>query len=472
MSTHDLITLPWRPRAKDFEQRSIAEGELPTVMRRHIFTGAMGGAYGLLTTHIFFVAFGNALGVTVFQWGLYGAITTFALAFQLLSAHWAAQLGQRKLLWWATETLSRVLKAIGLVTAFVFYTQGNLPAAAFSLIFWLCMSGVLAAMSQPIWFSWLADIIPAPIHGRFMGRRDVWVSLFIVALAVPAGWASDAFAGDAKTAVLMTILMAGIALGMMDVSIHRTIPEPPMAPDRETTFRERILTPLRDRNYRPWLLFAGAWNFAAFLGNTLANVYFIDHLGLSKDFLGGAVVLIAVPLLAIAVTSRWSGVLVDRLGVRRMLAVSHLCWAVVPIFWVVATPRTALFWLTVSMVISGAATSPAVNAANKLITRTPPRHLRAMYMAMSTCVGALAGGFGALSGGIFLTWFGDLEWILGGVTFVSFHLLFLASLVLRVASWTLLLRIKTPEFDRLPVNIVPDEAPVYIPSEASPEKAA
>jgi MFS family permease len=470
MSRHSITALPWTPRAKDFTQRAIPDGELPAVMWRHIYTGAFGGAYGVLTTNIFFIAFGNALGVTVFQWGLHGAITTFALAFQLISAHWAARLGHRKLLWWATEGFSRVLKAFGLAMSFMFYVRGDLKAAAFSLIFWMCMSGVFSAMSQPIWFSWLADIIPERIHGRFMGRRDVWVSLFIVALVIPGGMATDAYTGDAKTAVLATILLGAIALGIVDVSIHRTIPEPPMSPDRETSFRERILTPLQDRKFRPWLLFAGAWNFAAFLGNTLANVYFIDNLGLSRNYLGGAVVLIAVPLTAVAITSRWSGILVDRLGVRRMLAIANFCWAIVPIFWVVATPRTALFWLTVSSAVSGAATSPSVNAANKLITRTPPRHQRAMYMAMSTCVGSLAGGLGALAGGVFLTWLGNAHWNLFGWTFIPFQLLFLASLVLRLGSWALLFRVKTPDFDR--ATVAPVAEPILTEVEPQPVKAA
>ena len=84
----------------------------------------------------------------------------------------------------------------------------------------------------------------------------------------------------------------------------------------------------------------------------------------------------------------------------------------------------------------------------------------------------MAGGLGALAGGVFLTWLGDVHWTVGGVTLIPFQLLFLASLALRVVSWTLLFRVKTPDFDRASVDTVPEEAPAYIPSEASPEKAA
>jgi len=476
---HDMVpnifAIPLVPRARDFNPRDIDAQELPAIMRRHIYTGAMGGAYGWLTTNLFFVALGNALGMTVFQWGVLNAFCTFALAFQLFSAHWAARLGHRRLLWWAAEGTSRLMKLTGLAMALYFYRQGNLSAASYSLLLWLCLSGVFAALAQPVWFSWLTDIIPERIHGSFMGRREVWVSLLVVALAVPAGYAADAFTGDVETAMLTIIFLFGVLLGMMDISMHRVIPEPPMAPDLGVTFKQRVLVPLRDRQFRPWLVFAGAWSFSQALSGPLAMVYFVDDLRLSDNFLGGAVVLIAVPLLAVVLTSRRLGILVDRIGVRRMLLVTYLSCAILPIFWIVATPETALFWLTVSAAVGGAAGAPAVNAGNKLITRTPPRHQRAMYMAMSTCVGSLAGGLGPLVAGVFLVALGDVRWTVAGMSVGAFHLLFLVSLVLRVGAWGLLFRVQPPEFDLVARRVVVDgaAAPCYGEAgEVVPEKAA
>ena len=56
-------------------------------MRRHILTGAMGTIYGVLTTGMYLVAFGNAIGVSIQRWGILmnTAICSFAIAFQLIS---------------------------------------------------------------------------------------------------------------------------------------------------------------------------------------------------------------------------------------------------------------------------------------------------------------------------------------------------------------------------------------------------
>lgn len=476
MIVPNLFALPLAPRARDFNPRAIDDHELPWIMRRHILTGAMGGAYAWLTTNLFFIALGNALGVTVFQWGVLNAFCTFALAFQLVSAHWAARLGHRRLLWWSAEGTARLLKLAGLGMGLYFYRRGDLTMASYSLLFWLCLSGVFAALAQPVWFSWLTDIIPERIHGRFMGRREVWVSLLVVMLAVPAGFAADACTADAKTVVLSIVFLLGILLGIVDVSLHRAIPEPPMTPDRSVTFKQRILVPVRDREFRPWLKFAAAWSFSQALSGPLAMIYFVDNLRLRENFVGGALVLVAVPLTAVVLTSRWSGILVDKIGVRRMLLITYLSCAILPVFWVIATPDTALFWLTVSSIIGGAAGSPAVNAGNKLITRTPPRHQRAMYMAMSTCIASLAGGLGPLVAGVFLAGLGDLHWTWRGWDVTPFHLLFLTSFALRIASWSLIFRIPTPEFDRAAVgkpagDIQP--APVLAAlQETAPERAA
>jgi MFS family permease len=372
MQGHSFKVLPLAPRSADFDPRPIDPVELPGIMRRHIYTGAMAGVYGTFTNGIFLIAFGNALGVTVLQWGVHGAITCFALALQIISAHFGACHGRRKLLWWAAESTARLLKTVALVSALAFYAYGYPGAAAMSLITWLCISSMFSAVAAPVWYSWLVDIIPERVHGRFMGRRDLWISLLTVAAVIPAGWAIDAFGDELKTTVLAAIFLAGVVLGILDVSLHRVIPEPPTDRDSGTSLWARLRVPLHDPEFRPWLTFVGVWNFAMFLGGALSGIYFIENLGLRDNFLGGAVVLIVVPLLAVVFTSKWLGALVDSIGVKRMLVLSHFCWALLPAFWVLATPQTAIFWLGLSSIIGGAAGSPAVNAANKLVSRTPP----------------------------------------------------------------------------------------------------
>jgi len=435
------------PRFEDFQYRTISPNEMPQVMRRHIVTGAMGATYGTLTTGMYLVAFGNAIGVSIEQWGILTAVCSFAIAFQLVSAYWAARVGYRRLIWFVLETTSRLLRATALGLAFLFLKWGHSGTAALSMILLLSLGSFFAAAATPPWYSWLADIIPEKVHGSFMGRRDAWISLGVIGIALPASYGFDRVLPDFKAQVLAIIFGVGFLLGMIDLVLHRTIPEPPAARQPDGSFRKAVLAPLLDRDYRSWLVFTTCWNFAMFLGGALATIYFVDNLRIRDNFLGGSIVLIAVPLIGTMLTSKWSGSLVDRLGVRRVLAVSYFFWGILPIFWIVATPGTALFWLTVSSAFGGAACSAGVNASNKLILRVPPRSQRAMYLAVTACLNNVAGGIASLMAGYFLAGLGDRHWFLWGKDFVPFDLLFALSFILRLASWLLIFRLPTPRFD-------------------------
>jgi MFS family permease len=438
---------PFVPGAEDFRYHAIAPDELPRVMRRHILTGTMGTIYGMLTTGMFLVAFGNAIGVSIEQWGILTAICSFAIAFQLVSAYGAARVGYRRLIWYLLETASRLLRATGLGLAFLLFKWGDNGVAALCLIALLSAGSFFAAAATPPWYSWLADIIPERVHGSFMGRRDAWISLGAIGIALPLSYCLDRVLPEFKVDVLAVIFGVGFLLGMVDMFMHRVIPEPPPARKLDGTLSDLVLAPLLDRQYRSWLVFTTFWNFAMFLGGALATIYFVNDLRIRDNFLGGSIVLIAVPLLGTMLTSKWSGALVDRLGVRRVLMVSYFFWGILPVFWIIATPATALFWLTINAAIGGAASSAAVNASNKLILRVPPRSHRAMYMAVTACLNNAAGGVAALIAGYFLAGMGDRHWFLWGKDFVPFDLLFAISFVLRLASWLLIFRLPTPGFD-------------------------
>ncbi len=49
------------------------------------------------------------------------------------------------------------------------------------------------------------------------------------------------------------------------------------------------MTPLRDRRFRPWLVFTASWNLSQSLGGSLATLYLLENIGFKNDLLGGHV---------------------------------------------------------------------------------------------------------------------------------------------------------------------------------------
>ena len=91
--------------------------ERPSIMRRHIYTGAMGNIWAQLISGIFFVYFGTAVGMSEFQWGLMGGISSWVIGAQIVSARIAERTGKRKLIWFRFALTDRLVRLTGIVLA-------------------------------------------------------------------------------------------------------------------------------------------------------------------------------------------------------------------------------------------------------------------------------------------------------------------------------------------------------------------
>jgi hypothetical protein len=237
-----------------------------------------------------------------------------------------------------------------------------------------------------------------------------------------------------KLAVVLVAFTVAWILGVVDIVLHGSIPEPPMHVAPERRILHQVAQPLRDHRFRPWLVFIGCWTFSMTLGGALSDVYVVEQLGIKRNFLGGTLAMTGVMLLGSVLTGRWSGRLVDGLGVRRVLMGGHLGWGTLPLFWVGATPATALGWLAASNLVGGTFSTAAGTAANKLVTRLPPPAARTMYIAVSSTLASLLGGLGSMVAGVLLRATGQGPLVFLGITVRPFIFLFLVSAALRLAS--------------------------------------
>lgn len=420
-----------------FGHRSILPEELPAVLNKHILTGAMGTAWGNLMTGVLYVSFGNGIGMTRFQWGILGAVSSWVIALQPLAALMVDRTGSRKMVWFWACLLERVLRALGVLFSYLLWKAGSLNAAL-ALMAAVCLACLLGTFQGPPWYSWLADIVPPEIHGRFWGRRETWVSVATIAAVVPASLLVDLVPESVKGDALAAVFAAATAIGLVDIFLHVAIPEPAPRHVPPSRFFHRIREPFRDPGFRPWLAFVLAWNFSVMLGYSLSNLYFLDNLGIRNNLFGGTMAMTVVNLLAGVVTARASGRLIDKLGIRRVLLIGYLFWSLIPLAWICAVPRTALFWLAVASLIGGSFAMAANMAGLKFLTRSPPPQSRTMYVAVSNTLGVLAQGAGTFAAGAFLHAFASVSFQVLGLIVSGFPLLFLASFALRLASALLL----------------------------------
>jgi len=416
-----------------FHRREIAPAELPWILRRYILTGCLGTLMNTLLGSILFTWFGNTVGMSQFHWGVLSAIGSWVVLVQPLGALLGMRWGSRKMVWYRFAVLERLLRLAALFGAF-FAWRAGLPSSWIILVAVVSVANVAANLASPPWWGWVATIIPQEIQGSFWGRRDMWTSIVVAAVLLPITFLLDRIPTEAKPAAVLAALAAAGAMGILDILLHAAIPEPPALAETRTGTLDRVLKPVRDRRFRPWLVFISAWNFGMSLGGSLCSLHFLDNLGLKDNLLGGAVALNVVGLVGSILSARRMGRLVDRWGCRRILLIGHVGWAFLPLFWLLATPRTAVLWLSIQSVVSGVFATAASNAGMKLVTRFPPPEDSPMYVAVSNSLANIAGGIGALAAGSFLQVMGGWTAPVGRLTLSAFPLLFLASFILRLAS--------------------------------------
>lgn len=435
-------SLERRGRQRYFLRRPVQPGELPSLMKKHIFTGTLGSAWGVVITGIIYVYFGNAIGMTQFQWGILGGLSAWVVVVQPLGALLGENAGSRKLVWFWTALTDRVLRLVGVVVAFLLWRAGH-PAAYLFFMLGICVATLIGNLSPGPWFGWLATIIPQEVQGTFWGRRDSWISLVVIAVILPSGLLMDLVPPGGKLEIAAVILAAASVLGLVDIFIHGTIPEPPLAAKSSGGSLSGMLVPLRDKSFRPWLVFTASWNLSMGLGGALCVLYFMENLRFKNDLLGGMFAVSVTGLVGTLLAARTVGRMVDRIGVKRVLFIGYFFWCMIPAIWLFATPRTAIFWVGLAGLIGGIFPAAATNAGVKLVTRFPAPEESGMYMAVSTMVGSIAGGLASLIAGRFLYFMGERSITVLGLVVSAFPLLFIVSFILRlISTFTLIPKIR------------------------------
>ncbi len=115
----------------------------------------------------------------------------------------------------------------------------------------------------------------------------MWIAVATMISVVPAGVLMDWVPEQHKLTAALGIFAVASTIGVLDLIIHGTIPEPATAQVARTTILRSFWEPLQDRAFRPWLVFNGVWTFGMTLGGALSTLYFIDQLGISRNFVGG-----------------------------------------------------------------------------------------------------------------------------------------------------------------------------------------
>lgn len=304
-------------------------------------------------------------------------------------------------------------------------------------------------------WSWLGDLAPRRIRGRFIGYRERWLTFGVAVGIVVAGlaefWRRSLPAAEqqaAKLTVFVLLWTLGAITMLASVAPLAWMPNlPTRAVGQFGSPLAVWLMPLRDRRY--WRLLAfGCW-FSFFNGVTQAPQGIFPYRVLDLSLY----VMLALPLgmrlgqsLASVSIGRWA----DLLGNRPVMIVAQLLVAVGPLFYL-AAGRLGWWWIGGAWIAWIAYAGLNVTLPN-LMLKLSPGEDSSSYVAAYFALTGIAYGLSTVLGG----WLFDLcgrdsmAWPVGPWRLDRFELFFLVGWLTRSAGVFWLLWIIEPGAKRLP----------------------
>jgi len=394
--------------------------------------------------------FFRSIGATELHFGLLGGIPMAALLFQFVGAVVANRVSRRAPLFIAGLIASRAL-CIPIVLIPLCVPKADIHLVMSVVLILIALRGALTHVAGPLWFSWMADLVPHRVLNRYWGSRQAWMTATWAACYLGVAVYTELAPENIRMAYPPLVMLA-VAAGIIDVLLFCRVDEPPNHTARDLPIRKTLLAPLRDRQYRVFVLYSCFYMAGMMFAAAFMQLYCLKVLGLP---LWQVILIWCVSGVGNAVAARFWGRIADRHGHRPVMAICAFFKPVVLVVFLLVSPHNAIWILPPVFFLDGMWNSGNAIASNGFVMKIAPRRNRSMFIAAFTGLAGLSGGLAAMLGGVFLESLNGIEVEVPGRTWGNYHLLLAVAFVLRVLNAVFVHRLHEPTSSR-PVRVLND----------------
>ena len=259
---------------------TISDQEVTAGLRWLTREGIVSIGFSSITTSGFLAAFALALGANNLQIGILASLPILAQILQIPTILLVERLRKRKVIAVSSWSLAQLLwLPIALIP---FYLEVPGAWAVAVLLGAMTVRGLLQAVTNGAWNSWVRDLVPQQILGSFFARRLMYANVTAMMFGLGAAlfadyWVRHASAGDAALGYTFPLLAGAVTLGLASPLFMSMMPEPLMqsSPGPKPSVLSILRPPFYDQNYRHLLLFLMLWGFALNLAIPFFAVYML-----------------------------------------------------------------------------------------------------------------------------------------------------------------------------------------------------
>jgi MFS family permease len=400
------------------------------------------------------------LGASPSMIGLNVALFTLGPLLSVVGAPLFDAVERRRRLWVIMTTIGRCAFLPIFLAPILAVREELRPLLTYMVISAGAIAMAINGISSVGWWSWMADLIPESIRGRFFGERTRF--LLIVAAIVPlaAGGALDLLP---ERSVMIWIFLMATIMAILQPLLHLWIPEPQRGMNRQkpslrTTVR-MYMTPLRDRGFRAYLGAVGFRVFAASLPAPFLVLYLRGEI-INGQLVGCEATYFMITLASAigvgagVISSRWWGMLADKIGHRPVFLIG-IAGYVLQLCYGLLSPDNYSWLLPLLNVFGNLIGVGTGIAMSNLLIGISPKEGREYYVATYTVMVSLPAALAPWLGGLI-----GQRWPILPITMLSgqpatyYHLLIILSLLITLPSIMLTLRIPEARGDDVGISLL------------------
>jgi MFS family permease len=391
--------------------------------------------------------FAKGLGATPFQFGLLSALPFIASLVSMPASLLIERTGQRKSIFLRglyTQRLMWFVIALAPVLMVSWYGSAAAPRAMAMVLTLMFLMHAAGAFGAPAWVSWMADVVPERLRGKYFSRRRQCGIMSAIPAALIVGWVLDhgaAGAAGGSTAALWVcagVFAVAAVFGFVDIHVFRYLPETPKPPHKGLELLTALEEPLKNKRFLSFAGFVATLTFAVSFMGQFVTLYLIEKVHVGNT--GTQLMLLVAPMLAQLVVLPVWGKACDRMGKKPVLVVAALGLVPVGMGWCLVTESHP--WLGYVMSAAGTALWTGVEMANfNLVLEMSSAHDGgkgggSSYVAVNSVIINIAGCLGGFAAGFISQGLAGWSWqpLTGMKAFTFYDVLFALSGFLRLVA--------------------------------------
>ena len=293
------------------------------------------------------------------------------------------------------------------------------------IIFFFSLGAGTSLMTNPVWSSWVADIVETNERASFFANRNRLMQVMLFAATFGGGvMIGQLQAHVAAAAAFGIVFCASFLARAVTVLFHARTASVPYEVKLMNEIQMKHLFLLPSYKNELWFLaFVALMNFAVQFSSPFFTPYMLSNLKMDIGMLG---ILTAISIITKIICFPYWGKVIDRFSNRTVLITTAFMAPLVPLLWLFSGDvwMLALFQMFSGFIWAGYDLS-IFNSSLSLVSR----ELRPSFISKYNAFSCIANAAGALAGGYFLTAFPDAS-LLG---FSGILLVFLLSGAMRLA---------------------------------------